>query len=124
MTNADCGFCGEGSAPSEMLRGGKTFICASCFSAGLTWSIQSRATPPREIPEADRPCSLCQKKTPPSALFARRDSCICASCLSRGFWFFANTGELQQRRNTWRFLDEKSPTSLMTAHFDGTDITS
>ncbi|OGQ21927.1 MAG: hypothetical protein A2138_20410 [Deltaproteobacteria bacterium RBG_16_71_12] len=124
MDKAECGFCGETRGSSDMLRGGKSSICATCFGAGLAWSIASRASLPRaELPEADRACSFCQKKTPASALFTQRDGIgMCASCMSRGFWFFANTGELDERRRTWSFLEHKSPLSLMLAHFDGVDV--
>lgn len=127
MNNVSCGFCDQARAPTDMLRGGKAFICATCFGAALAWSIESRGSAPRaELPEADRPCSFCQKKAPASALYAREsgggDCGICASCLSRGFWFFANTGELQERRKTWSFLDHKSPLSLMQGHFEGLDV--
>jgi histone H3/H4 len=124
MNTADCGFCGEGRDASAMIRGGKAFICGGCLGAGLTWSIASRgASPSAEIPESDRPCTFCQKKAPASALFSRRDGCaICTACLSRGFWFFAHTAELQERRQTWRFLDDKAPIGLLEAHFQGIEL--
>lgn len=124
METSDCGFCGEARRAAEGLRAGDGFICATCLGAGLTWSIASRGPGVRaELAEADRSCSFCQKKSPASAHFAGRgDIGICARCLGRGFWFLSHTEELDERRRTWKFLDDTAPASLLRGHFQGIEI--
>jgi hypothetical protein len=119
-SDVTCAFCSADFPPTEVITSSNAAsICRRCLGAGLLATVNASAARGTELPTGDVPCSFCTKKAPASFLYRspKGEAGICTDCLGRGYWFVANTESLRERRQTWAFLDDRSPLGLLRAHF-------
>jgi hypothetical protein len=115
-----CAFCGAVFPSNDVVTSsGKAAICRGCVGAGLVATMATARARGMELPTGDLTCSFCAKKAPASSSYraTQGEASACIECLGRAYWFAANTEALRERRQTWAYLDARTPLGLLRNHF-------